>query len=403
MSKLDCPIGALRLLPPQGAPWNEKMSHDRLAVFSDRPHQKGFTLLELLVSIAIIGLLAALLVVAVQSARGAARRTQCANNLRQAGLALNNYYAAHNMLPPGVVWEPPGEPLGYGLLPIGVIDRVARTGETDDDTIYANWAIMVLPHLEQAASAATFDPRRPISHDNNAIVRTTWLPVMACPSDPYSEPGNPFHRGLAADVHGNTYARGNYAINVGPDNDCMETWEVVPPCRDGFFVRGRDLLRDNDQVWGTGVAGINRSFNFAAITDGLSNTVMLDEIRAGIDAVDPRGAWALGQVGSSLIARHGKLGYARGPNPSGGVDHIIGCRALRDRVGGFFALHSMGCEEGPADGSNVGCAARSMHRGGVHVAMVDGTVHFVSNRIDLDVWHALHTRNGGEAASLGSD
>ena len=90
-----------------------------------RHNPRGFTLIELLVVIAIIGVLIALLLPAVQAAREAARRAQCANNLKQIGLALHNYHDAHGVLPPGYVYQPGYATGGFG------------------------WASMILPYMEQ--------------------------------------------------------------------------------------------------------------------------------------------------------------------------------------------------------------------------------------------------------------
>src|ERR1700732_3265675 len=85
----------------------------------------GFSIIELIVVIGIIGLLAALLLPAVQAARESARATQCFNNLRQLGVAFHNYHDAHSCLPPAVIWNGgPGEPLGGGIYSVGVIDWV---------------------------------------------------------------------------------------------------------------------------------------------------------------------------------------------------------------------------------------------------------------------------------------
>ncbi len=356
----------------------------------------GISLVEVLVVIAIIGILVALTIVAVQRVRASARQTQCLDHLRQIGLAMSSYHSLYGALPPAVIWEPPGEPLGQGLLPIGVIDRVARTGDPAQDTIYANWVIMILPYLDQSNLGAEFDMRYPISHPSNATARQATVPVLVCPSDPYSGAANLYHRGLAVGLTDNLYARGNYAINVGPDNNCVDAQEEIPPCHDGFFVRGTDLLTDVDQVWGTGVAGVNKSFAFSSIVDGLSQTVVLDEIRAGLDELDPRGAWALGLVGASAIARHGLFGSAVGPNPCEGWDQFIGCGALKAREGIRLARECMRCNEGPAGGSNVGCASRSLHAGGVNVLLADGASRFISDSIEAEVWHAIHTRNRKE-------
>src|SRR5271167_4412008 len=112
----------------------------------------GFSLIEVIVVVGIIGLLAALLLPAVQAARESARSTQCFNNLRQLGIALHNYHDAHSCFPPAVVWNGgPGEPLGEDLFPVGAIDRVASgySPANGPDRILSNWVILILPQLEQ--------------------------------------------------------------------------------------------------------------------------------------------------------------------------------------------------------------------------------------------------------------
>jgi len=356
---------------------------------------RAFTLLELVVVIAIVGVLVAMLLTALGGARESARRTQCSNNLRQIGIAFHAYHDQHGVLPPAVIWSPRGEPLGSGQLPVGVLDRVALFGDPTRDRTYANWVIMLLDQLEESSLRLAFDLRRPIAHPSNGA-RSTDLAVMRCPSDPYNE--HHFLRGLARGLQGNAYARGNYAINVGPDAACIEgvaTFEE--PCVGGFFVRGLPLETTNYQVWGSGVAGVNRSFRFRDVSDGLSNTVFFDEIRSGVDPLDPRGVWALGQVGSSAIARHGSLGDAGVPNPwSDAADEFIGCQDLVQKLGGAnLALIGMPCAQ-TANEANTQSGARSMHPNGVNVLFGDGSMHFIANQIDPHVWHAIHTRNGAE-------
>ncbi|MBI3837626.1 MAG: DUF1559 domain-containing protein [Planctomycetia bacterium] len=367
-----------------------------------RSDRGAFSLVELLIVIGILAILAGLLLPAVQYARESARRATCHSNLRQIGIALHSYHTAHRVLPPGVIWSPYGEPLGGGVLPIGVIDRVAKYGTLDNDTIYANWVVMSLPQPEEEALFQQWDRSVPVSNAANAKVRTAELAIMKCPSDPY----NSVHyvRGLGVGLQGNEYARGNYAINVGPDNNCVNgTTTPDGPCILGFIAAGGDLRTKNSQVWGSGIAGANRSFRFSDITDGLSKTVALDEIRSGIDPLDPRGVWALGQVASSLIARHGKFADAGGPNPlNPGSEEFIGCTALVQRVGpSRLAAEQMPCSfQGTVGEANIQGAARSMHSGGVNVLCADGSVHFVIDEVDADVWHAMHTRAGGETADI---
>ena len=173
----------------------------------------GFTMIELMVVIAIIGLLAALLLPAVQAAREAARATQCFNNLRQLGIALHSYHDSHSCFPPAVVWNGgPGEPLGGGIFPVGAIDRIAMgySPANGPDRVLANWVIVLLPQLEQNNTYKAFNQSLPVDDAANAAARATNLPFMLCPSDPYNV--KPYERALLAGAPaGHTYARGNYA------------------------------------------------------------------------------------------------------------------------------------------------------------------------------------------------
>ncbi len=364
--------------------------------------RSGITLVEVLIVIATIALLVSLALPAVQAAREAARRGVCSNNFRQVGLALENYCAGGGSYPMAVTWAPAGEPLGGGVYPIGVIDRVARSADLAGDTIYTNWLVALLPQLEQATLAARYDHSRPVSSAQNQSIREAALPSLVCPSDSRSAAGLYYERGGAAGLADNRYARGNLAINVGPDRSCLElNQQPDSPCVHGFFVRGSLLLSNNDQVWGSGIAGVNRSFRPADIVDGLSHTVAIDEIRAGQHPFDPRGAWALGQVGASAVARHGRFESSGGPNDWLTSDEIIGCTAI---VGpptpSLDALEAVGmpCASlGLDDEVNALCLARSLHPGGVHVGLCDGSVHFLHDGLDAQVWHAMHTRHQAEA------
>jgi type II secretory pathway pseudopilin PulG len=113
---------------------------------------------------AILGVLVGLLLPAVQSTREAARRLQCQNNLRQIGLALHAYESAHKWLPPSMIWDGKGESQGGGILPIGTIDHVALGTDPSLDRLKVNWAIMLLPYLEQQSLYNSFRQDHTIDH-----------------------------------------------------------------------------------------------------------------------------------------------------------------------------------------------------------------------------------------------
>jgi len=130
-----------------------------------RQNMRGFTLVELLVVIAIIGILIALLLPAVQAAREAARRMQCTNNLVQLGLALANYDAAHETLPPGVV------------NPEGPIRNVPKG-------YHMSWLVQVLPYIEEQVTFKYVDFSVGAYDKKNAPVAGAEISIFVCPSDP---------------------------------------------------------------------------------------------------------------------------------------------------------------------------------------------------------------------------
>lgn len=129
-----------------------------------RSFRTGFTIIELLVVMAIIGILLALILPAIQSAREAARRSQCKAHLAQMGLALHNYHDSHRAFPPG--W----------------IGTRARQPAPDGGN-GAGWGTMILPQIEQAGLFGQFDARLDIHEPANAAFREVFLPVFICPSD----------------------------------------------------------------------------------------------------------------------------------------------------------------------------------------------------------------------------
>lgn len=343
-------------------------------------------MVELIVVIAIIGLIAGLILSAIQYARESARRAQCANNLKQIGIALHSYHDAHRGLPPSVIWSPYGEPLGNGNFPIGVIDAITVGKSSAEDRVYANWLIMLLSYLEEGSLGMQYDSRAPISDERNAGLRSHELPLMKCPSDPYNGADNQYQRSESASGPG--YARGNYALNAGTNRSCLEGF---PSCDDGFSYEGKELASDNRRVWGSGLGGANNSTNFRTFQNGLSKTVAAEEIRSGIDAFDRRGVWALGFVGSSITSVHGNYGN-KGPNQ--GLDFIQGCPRLQAKLGAKLETENMPCSfrKIPIEISEK-ATARSQHSHGVNLIMADGSGRFITDDVDANVWHFMHRRD----------
>ena len=326
-------------------------------IHSKRSHWAGFTLVELLVVIAIIGVLVALLLPAVQAAREAARRAQCQNNQRQMALGLINYESSHNELPPAFQYADGENP--------------ATTTK-----IGINWVISILPFFEQQALFDSFDFKQNISAKINEVPRSQLLSPMLCPSDENNQqPLNTEPRPTdgAPRRLGDNWARGNYACNVG-NGPTIKDW-VNPP-----GIWGPDSLgwSGPDSHLYRGVMGPNVDSSLKAITDGLSNTMMLAEIRAGLTEADRRGTWALGSAGASVVVWHGYGGDANGPNACfRRADDVAGCIPSMQSE---YQRQCMSCFDG--DQWNDQAAPRSTHPGGVHIGMADGSVRWINDTIE---------------------
>ena len=323
-----------------------------------REQAGGFTLVELLVVIAIIGVLVALLLPAVQAARESARRTQCANNLRNLGLAMQNYHGTYDQFP-----EAAQMPQVFLSQDVTNVYKPSR--------LFANWAVKLLPFIEQQNLYDRFTAlgkTERISSINDftdladvlsmkipdaSPLRGSKLDLMLCPSDPFNQ--------VPFEGDGGNWARGNYAINGGL----------------GFITQFETWWSDG---CARGIATINNGANMRQIEDGTSNTIALAELRAGLNEMDRRGVWAMGLVGSSIHEEHG-ANQINSINSCGrGDEDIFGANEIVESVGEQTLLSE--CMFPFDFGASAQSVVRSVHVGGVFVAMADGSVHFISDFID---------------------
>ena len=160
-----------------------------------RDHRRAFTLVELLIVVAIIGILIAILMPALNSVRESGRRMTCSNNLRSLGQALHSYHSSFLVFPPALEYDETAGPLEFA---------------NQTNNFGVNWVIEILQFMEREEVRSAFDLTLAISHSDNAAARATVIGTMLCPSDINNR--NPYNGGIN---EGDNWARGNYAANGG--------------------------------------------------------------------------------------------------------------------------------------------------------------------------------------------
>jgi prepilin-type N-terminal cleavage/methylation domain-containing protein/prepilin-type processing-associated H-X9-DG protein len=342
----------------------------------------GFTLIELLVVIAIIAVLIALLLPAVQAAREAMRRMQCVNNMKQLGLAVQNYAAGNDSLPP-----------------TGDVNAIATA-----QTYTGNFGMKarILPFIEQTAlynainwSFIAEPAAGTLGAGTNDTVVTAQINAFLCPSDGNIPVGNYTFKNGVTGARQQGY--GSYPNNIGTImNNCGNRFDapayVIGAPSNGPVVR------------------------FANITDGLSNTAMFSEFMRGRNEKNSRG---LHQSYTAPIALNGVTyvplltTFNKCKNISITVPVLSGNRGQKwfndaCSQGGCYS-HIMTPNLNACEWSNSGggqyrtiVGASSYHPGGVNVTFLDGSVRFVKNSVSQQAWWGIATMAGGEVISASS-
>ena len=340
--------------------------------------RSGFTLIELLVVIAIIAVLIALLLPAVQSAREAARRSQCLNNLKQIGIAIANYESSFKLYPfgKGLVYSPLAVPGAAGYARWSVISQLLMFIEQGN--LYNAINFNLPPETPGMAGAVPFMPAYENPNRENMTACLTQVATLLCPSDvpPITTwPG------------GN-----NYLAN-------QQTWACDLSENFPSTTAPNEVPR--------GIFYYNSSTKVAAVTDGLSNTAYFSEKIRGTGTPNPKTDLLVFTNQTSLDDTYQfckQLNVLTAPPLTSrqGMSWIMGemCCSLYNHVA---PPNNTSCAGNPFPGNMANMAMQvppsSNHPGGVNVLMGDASGRFVKTTVDVQTWRNLGTRNGGEVIS----
>ncbi len=383
-------------------------SDDMFINVSSRPRKTGFTLVELLVVIAIIGVLVGLLLPAVQSAREAARRMQCSNNMKQMGLALHNFHDV------------------FRAFPMGDSPRAAGDGYM---YVRTHAMVSLLPYLEQTAMQNAPDVKEDwydAVADSN--IEKAVLPAAICPSatngplnavDLWGPMGDEIH---SPSVGVPEFGAMHYAFCKGVTDAWAVDWDRADQNRPGFVLgadgrpqQGSKKGYLNGPIPASEKGMFNRALKvrFAEILDGTSNTYAMGEAAGGtawplcrgVNCTDPDAfgqrfpanfGWLVGQPGDE------DQPSVLGTNAFGCTMEPLNKWPVTDSymaLGGDRASQQRDTRSSANGGLNSTSNFRSQHPGGGMFVLADGSVRFVSESIDMRIYRASSTIAGGEVIS----
>lgn len=341
-------------------------------------NRSGLTILDVVVTIVILLVLAALLLPATRSPRSAARRSQCKNNLKQIGLAIMNYHDVHKVFPPGwIAAETPQDSSGFG------------------------WNYQVLPYFDQKPLFEKFDRNSKLSDKacGNADLASTILTAARCASDA----GTNQSESRWMSPLGTT----NYVANFGVG--IPTTWSTMPDS-EGKLV---------DTKYLQGIFGPNSSVRIRDVKDGMSNVVLVGERRMPHEGVE----WPIGIEDGRFNSYWAGIPNLAAVNPlvvvataTGGQIELNGEDDKLPATGNvaavmseeerkslpYFAINKnprLGVTLSGENQDMVTAGFSSWHTGGCQMVLGDGTVRFISENIDATVYTNLMRRSDG--ATLG--
>jgi prepilin-type N-terminal cleavage/methylation domain-containing protein len=331
------------------------------------PGAGGFTLVELLVVIAIIGILIALLLPAVQMAREAARRSQCLNNLKQIGLAMENYEGTFKVFPPG-----------------GLSTAAGNFGHS--------WLIRILPYIEEETVYSEFDQvgavtgrllpdSQPWNVRNRNVLRNQRFPFMFCPSSTLDKLVLTNYGAESPNVMSATY------VGISGARDHPTTRDKNATGAPGYISWGGVIITESFPATTGGTPTVTQAagVSIASIRDGTTKTIMVGE----------QSNWCIDDRGARVDCRSDcGYGFQMGVSRNDTWERQFNVTCVIHPVGEFsYMAYGVAGDCGPNR------PLQAAHPGGAQVLMADASARFLSNSLDLQILYNLANRDDGKRTS----